>query len=67
MTEHEPYPMLKNGTNQCYYRCECCTHFVRKLSHRGWCAACEHEVTEVGKKAREKLDQMRGDSIGGEQ
>lgn len=58
MTDQEPYPLLKNGSTQPYYRCECCTHYVRSLSRRGWCVACEHECTVVGKAAREKLNRM---------
>jgi Zn finger protein HypA/HybF involved in hydrogenase expression len=55
---HDPYPLLKNGSTQPYYRCDCCGHYVRKLSARAWCVACEHEVTEVGKRAREKIRLM---------
>ena len=55
MTVADPYPLLKNGSNMPYYRCEACSHYARKLSMRGWCAACEHQCTEVGQKVREKL------------
>lgn len=58
--EHEPYPLLKSGSNMPYYRCDCCTHYVRKLSRRGWCSVCEYELTEVGKLVREKLNQITG-------
>jgi Zn finger protein HypA/HybF involved in hydrogenase expression len=54
----ETYPLLKNGTHHAYYRCECCTHFVRKLSNRGWCSSCESEFTIVGRRVREKLRDM---------
>jgi hypothetical protein len=67
VTDLDPYPLLKNGSTQPYYRCEACGHFVRKLSPRAWCGACEHECTTVGKAAREKLNAMLGqDSISGD-
>jgi hypothetical protein len=54
----EKYPLLKNGNQHPYYRCECCTHYVRSLSNRGWCVACESECTAAGKAARQKLRAM---------
>ncbi len=60
----QPVELLKNGKTNQYWFCDCCGHAVRELSRRGWCVACEHELTVVGKRVREKLNQMLGkDSI----
>lgn len=60
----QPIELLKQGKTNQYWYCDCCGHAVRELSRRGWCVACEHELTVVGKRAREKLNQMLSSSSG---
>lgn len=50
--------LFRRGTDSTYWICDCCSRAVQTLSQRGWCAACEYECTQVGKKVREKLNQM---------
>jgi hypothetical protein len=50
MSADDPYPALKKGSNTPYYCCECCCHYVRKLSPRAWCLKCERECAEISEK-----------------
>ena len=39
--------LLKRGKPVRYQRCNCCDHYSRGLSPRGWCGACELEFATV--------------------
>jgi formate dehydrogenase maturation protein FdhE len=46
----ESVVLLKAGKNVPYVRCEVCAHYVRWLSVRGWCEACEREFRKLKEK-----------------
>jgi len=44
----ETVTLLKHGRNVPYKRCDACGHYVRELSKRDWCEACESEYRASG-------------------
>lgn len=44
--------LLKSGKPLKYRRCVVCDHYVRELSSRGWCSACEYEFKALNEKKK---------------
>lgn len=57
---NESVMLLKAGTETRYFCCDACGKFARGISKRGWCAACEWECSEIGKRVMARIRGIPG-------